>query len=86
MAFTHSRDTTYIHKATRNTQRNDAPKITHSRPTVASYGRSGISMAAHIWNEQSSTIRNVKSIEAYTKNAPIYIKQNTLGTNGEHSY
>ena len=45
----------------------DAPILAHNRSTVASYDRRVKSVAAHVWNEQSSTTRNIKSIEAYKK-------------------
>ena len=79
--FNYSRKTKYIHKATRNTQRNDAPIITHSRSTVASYDKSVKSKAAHIWNKQLSTTRDIKSVEAYIKT-----KRPFTGNNREYSY
>ena len=63
MTFNYSRETNYIYKAAKN----DAHIIAHNRSTVASYDRSVKSLAAHIWNEQSGTTRNIKSIEAYRK-------------------
>ena len=85
MVFNYSRERKYIHKATRNTQRNYVPIINPSRLIVASYDRSVKCMAAHIWNEYSSTTRNIKCIEAHTK-IKLKTKQPMPEHNGEHSY
>ena len=81
MALTYNRATKYISKATRDTRRNDVPVITNSRPTVASYNRSVQSIAAHIWNEQPSKTRNIKSIEAYKTKHIYKTKQPTPPNN-----
>ena len=83
--FTYCIDTTYIHKVTRNTRRNDVPIITHSIPILANYDRSVVSMTTHIWNELENTARNIKSIEVY-KNTHTYNKTIYPGTNGEFQH
>ena len=75
MVFTYSRETKYYSQSNKKYPKNWC--VNPYRHTVASYDRSVKSMAAHIWNEQPSTTRNIKSIEAYKKHLHK-TKQNDL--------